>query len=61
MKSHEVKGKSRNFNYGFMDPYQINEPMVTTPAMIKHTEEQLLKYFVNNEFKSKIFLPYNFR
>ena len=49
MKSHEVKGKNRNFNYGFIDPYQINEPMVTTNVMIKHTEELLLHYLVTQE------------
>ena len=59
MKSHEAQRRSRNFNYGFMDPYQINESMVIYKA--KHTEEQLLKYFLANEFKSKIFCPYNFK
>ena len=60
MKSQEGKRK-RIFDTGFIDPYQINEVMVNTPKMRKHTEAQLLKYFMINEFKRKILFTYNFR
>ena len=53
--------KRRHHNYGFIDPYQVNESMVNIKAYSKHTEEQLLKYFETNGFASKILIPYNFK
>ena len=58
MKSHEVAGKNRNHNYGFIDPYKINEYMVDKYR--EHTEEQLLEYLVTQEYCSKILFPYDF-
>ena len=58
MKSHEVKGKNRDFNYGFIDPYQINDYMVKN--YLEHTERKLLQFLVSQEYRSKILFPYNF-
>ena len=57
MKSLECKRKGI-FNTGFIDPYRVNEQMFDDfPA---DTERNLLKYLVNQEYKSKILFPYNF-
>ena len=58
MKSHEVKGKNRDFNYGFIDPYQINDHMDNN--YLEHTERKLLQFLVSQEYRSKILFPYNF-
>ena len=59
MKSHEIKGQNRNFNYGFIDPYQINEYMLQN--YLEDTERKLLQFLVTEEYKSKILFSYNFR
>ena len=58
MKSHEVAEKGRNHNYGFIDPYQINDHKVKN--YLEHTERKLLQFLVTQEYRSKILFPYNF-
>jgi len=61
MKSHEIAGMNRNFNYGFIDPYQINEYMVEEKLYAATTESRLLQYLETHEYRSKILFPYNFK
>ena len=61
LMSLECVRKRRHHNFGFIDPYQVNESMVNITAQSKCTEERLLKYFQKNEIASKILLAYNFQ
>jgi hypothetical protein len=61
MKSHEIAGMNRTFNYGFIDPYQINAVMVEEKLYADTTESRLLQYLEKNEYSSKILFPYNFK
>ena len=51
----------RHFNYGFIDPNQVNETTVGVPQQREQTEKNLLEYFKKNKLASKILLPYNFK
>ena len=51
----------RHYNYGFIDPNQVNVTTVDVPQQREQTEENLLEYFKKNDLASKILLPYNFK
>ena len=53
--------KRRHYNYGFIDPNQVNVTTVNVPQQREQTEENLLEYFKKNDLASKILLPYNFK
>jgi hypothetical protein len=48
-----------DLNIGFIDPNRINENTVHENP--KETEHNLLMFLVNQEYRSKILFPYNFR